>query len=85
VNARATFLCLAIVICARRAEAESRVSLIEPGAERRATGFSLMDAKRTGVTFTNVLAPERHLTNNILLNGSGLACGDVDGDGRPDI
>ena len=39
----------------------------------------------TGITFTNRLAQERHLTNQILLNGSGVAAGDVDGDGWCDL
>jgi enediyne biosynthesis protein E4 len=48
-------------------------------------GFTLLEAKATGVLFTNSLAQERHLTNQILLNGSGVACGDVDGDGWTDL
>ena len=48
-------------------------------------GFTLMPANATGITFTNRLAQERHLTNQILLNGSGVAAGDVDGDGWCDL
>jgi hypothetical protein len=48
-------------------------------------GFTLIEAKVTGVLFTNRLALERQLTNQILLNGSGVACGDVDGDGWTDV
>lgn len=48
-------------------------------------GFTLMSPKATGVTFTNRLAQERHLTNQILMNGSGVAAGDVDGDGWCDL
>lgn len=44
-----------------------------------------MDAASTGLAFTNVIPERRHLTNQILLNGSGLAAGDVDGDGRTDV
>src|SRR5678815_5298750 len=36
-------------------------------------------------TFTNVVPEARSLTNHILLNGSGVAAGDVDGDGFCDI
>jgi len=49
------------------------------------TGFELLPPQTTGITFTNWLTQERHLTNQILLNGSGVACGDVDGDGWCDV
>ena len=48
-------------------------------------GFSLMDNRSTGVLFTNFISEDRHLTNQILLNGSGVAAGDVDGDGWCDL
>ncbi len=48
-------------------------------------GFTLLNAGSTGVTFSNLLAQHRHLTNQILLNGSGVAAGDVDGDGLADL
>lgn len=48
-------------------------------------GFESMRAEASGVRFTNVCAQERHLTNQILLNGSGVAAGDVDGDGWCDL
>ncbi len=48
-------------------------------------GFTLVPPAQSGVTFTNVLAEPRHLTNQILLNGSGVAAGDVDGDGWADL
>ncbi len=38
-----------------------------------------------GIAFTNAIAPQRYLTNQIPLNGSGVALGDVDGDGIPDV
>ncbi len=44
-------------------------------------GFTLILPEATGVKFTNVLSPEKSLTNQIYLNGSGVAVGDVDGDG----
>lgn len=49
------------------------------------TGFTLLPPGMTGVHFTNQLAEDRHLTNQIYLNGSGVAAGDVDGDGRCDL
>ncbi len=44
-----------------------------------------MDGHATGITFTNLLAESRSLTNQIYLNGSGVAAGDVDGDGWCDL
>ena len=49
------------------------------------TGFELLPPESTGVRFTNVLAESRSLTNHILLNGSGVAAGDVDSDGWCDL
>ncbi len=40
---------------------------------------------RTGIAFTNLLPVTRYGTNQILLNGSGVAAGDVDGDGWCDV
>jgi hypothetical protein len=48
-------------------------------------GFTLMPGTETGVVFTNVLSDAHAAENQIRLNGSGLALGDVDGDGLPDI
>jgi len=54
-----------------------------PGAGR--TGFTRLPAELTGIAFTNRLSEERSLTNTIVNNGSGVAAGDVDGDGRCDL
>ena len=48
-------------------------------------GFTLLPSSQTGINFVNVLPEQRHLTNQILLNGSGVAAGDVDGDGWCDL
>jgi hypothetical protein len=48
-------------------------------------GFTLVAPSDTGITFTNLVPEQRHLTNQILLNGSGVAAGDIDGDGRCDL
>ncbi|HOW67387.1 MAG TPA: VCBS repeat-containing protein [Candidatus Paceibacterota bacterium] len=48
-------------------------------------GFTLISPRESGVWFTNVLPQSRYLTNQILPNGSGVAAGDVDGDGRCDL
>ena len=50
-----------------------------------AAGFSHVDSGKSGLRFTNTVPEDRHLTNQIYLNGSGVAAGDVDGDGRCDV
>jgi hypothetical protein len=49
------------------------------------TGFALMPPASTGVSFTNYLSPDGGQTNMVLWNGSGVAAGDVDGDGMCDL
>src|SRR4051794_17179852 len=49
------------------------------------TGFTLLNAAQTGINFTNVLSDKAAEKNRILENGSGVALGDVDGDGLCDI
>src|SRR5438128_2065733 len=61
-----------------------RYALLQLSGTRR-EGFVLLSPAQTGVTFTNSLPEDRHLTNQILLNGSGVAAGDVDGDGWCDL
>jgi hypothetical protein len=48
-------------------------------------GFTLLDPAATGITFTNRLDAEAEAGNHNLLNGSGVALGDYDGDGRCDL
>ncbi len=48
-------------------------------------GFTLMPGRDTGVTFTNIIRESTYFTNQIYLNGSGVAAGDVDGDGLCDV
>ena len=48
-------------------------------------GFTRMDPAATGVGFTNELRGDLALTNAVAHNGAGVAVGDVDGDGRPDL
>src|SRR5438094_5042787 len=52
---------------------------------RSRPGFVPLPSAATGIFFTNRLAVERYLTNQIYLNGSGVAAGDVDGDGLVDL
>ena len=49
------------------------------------TGFSLLSPAETGLVFTNELSDLAVARNRILENGSGVALGDVDGDGLCDV
>ena len=49
------------------------------------SGFVLMPGQTTGIRFTNSLPETRLMLNQNLLNGSGVALGDYDGDGLCDI
>jgi len=59
--------------------------VLSPAPSPGSHGFTSLPPDTTGITFTNVLDGERSLTNQIFLNGSGVALGDVDGDELPDL
>lgn len=44
-----------------------------------------LPAEATGIRFTNRVSMAQAMENNNLLNGAGLALGDVNGDGLPDL
>jgi hypothetical protein len=69
---------------ARGAEAPYRWVPLEVPRGGQA-GFTLLDPAQTGLDFTNTLSEENASGNQIRLNGSGVALGDVDGDGWCDI
>ena len=48
-------------------------------------GFTELGPEQTGITFTNTLDTWLGEANRVLFNGSGVAVGDYDGDGLPDI
>ena len=48
-------------------------------------GFTLLRPEQTRVTFTNSLDEWASTTNRVLNNGSGVAAGDFDNDGRVDL
>jgi hypothetical protein len=56
----------------------------QPGSGAK-PGFTLMSPNATGVWFTNALEGDLYLTNAVAHNGAGVAIGDVDGDGLPEI
>src|SRR5687768_8622010 len=49
------------------------------------SGFQKIDASKLGINFTNEVSATRAILNRNLLNGSGVALGDFDGDGWCDI
>ena len=48
-------------------------------------GFAEVPASRTGIRFVNTVTLDNALANRHLAQGGGVAIGDVDGDGLPDI
>src|SRR5207302_281377 len=52
-----------------------------PVSKSGPTGFTLLPPAVTGIGFTNQLSDTNAALNQIRLNGSGVAAGDVDGDG----
>ncbi len=67
-----------------RAEEEYRWRPLERRGDA-AGGFTSLSASRTGIAFRNDFSEESLLENDILANGSGVALGDFDGDGRTDV
>ena len=49
------------------------------------TGFRLLSPDETGIHFTNTLEERTGEANRVLFNGSGVAVGDFDNDGLPDL
>jgi hypothetical protein len=52
---------------------------------RGRTGLRQMPPSTTGITHRNDVADERAIYNRQLLTGAGVAAGDIDGDGLPDL
>jgi len=84
-----TILSLWLSVCCRGAAgfdwsegAGYRSRGVNPASGGKA-GFTSMIA--TGITFTNRLSGDAYLTNAVAHNGSGLAIGDVDGNGKFDL
>lgn len=49
------------------------------------TGYAVIPSVTSGISFTNRLDELAGAANRVLYNGAGLAAGDYDGDGRPDL
>ena len=66
-----------------KAEGARFIELTPVGAGR--TGFTLLGPDATGLAFTNRVSEKTVAMNRIMEDGSGVALGDVDGDGWCDI
>ena len=80
----AVSVCLFLAATAGGADAPYRCVPLDVAQGGKA-GFTLLDPAQTGLNFTNTLSEENASQNQIRLNGSGVALGDVDGDGWCDI
>ena len=58
-------------------------ALSVPGSAK--IGFTILAPEQTGIAFTNLLDEKSAAANRVLYNGSGVAVGDFDNDGWPDI
>jgi hypothetical protein len=67
-----------------KSEPGIRRAMVRPGPGA-GPGFTLQPASATGIEFTNHLAEATVARNRLLELGSGVALGDVDGDGRVDV
>ena len=59
----------------------SKLVVASPGK----TGFALLPAAASGIQFQNLITPAAAAANNNLMNGSGVAAADFDGDGWCDL
>lgn len=62
-----------------------RLPVRTPSGGGVGVGFRALDLGRSGIQFTNRLEEASAAQNRILENGSGVALGDVDGNGLPDL
>jgi len=67
-----------------KSEAGFRRATVQPGLGA-GPGFALQLSSSTGLGFTNHLAEATVARNRLLELGSGVALGDIDGDGRVDV
>ncbi|HAM73630.1 MAG TPA: hypothetical protein DCM86_18510, partial [Verrucomicrobiales bacterium] len=74
----------ALCIAAMHAGAAPHVTRVVPGSAAR-PGFTRVPGALSGIRFVNTLTAEQAARNQIRLNGSGVAAGDIDGDGLCDL
>src|SRR6266536_5493180 len=74
----------AMFIPYRSFSASAKATFLEIRSRKEA-GFTRVEASKAGIRFANMCPASRSITNQIYLNGSGLAAGDVDGDGWCDL
>ena len=68
---------------AEAAEGWRSIPLAVPASGR--TGFTRMDAAQAGITFSNTVSDAQVSENRLVEDGSGVAAGDIDGDGLCDL
>lgn len=78
---------MAVAFCGSAPAAPVPVSgpLVVPSASGRAVGFEPLTSGRTGIGFIHTVALARSMTNQLLLDGAGVALADVDRDGNADV
>ena len=89
---RAVATALLVAGCSREAPSPGAWQDVEgsrwrdlAGPGRGTAGFTALPPTRTGITLANTVSEEAAYQNRHLMHGSGVAIGDVDGDGLPDI
>lgn len=83
--ATSAIIALALMLCTRMfAAADAQITPL-PAVANLPAGFTTMLPPQTLIGFSNAIPESRFKTNQILLNGSGVAAGDVDGDGLCDL
>ena len=70
-----------IRLAGRRGVELANLEEAKPGAHR----FELLEPSVTHVDFKNLVTERSGAANRVLYNGSGVAVGDYDGDGLPDV
>ncbi len=82
----AAFRLAAAVLVLLLASCKEKPASREP--EHAASGFTILSSGQTGLAFTNTIndSPELNYFNyQYLYNGGGVAAGDINGDGLPDL
>jgi hypothetical protein len=83
---RAFIFAASVLLCVPNRAADSHItSRALPVPTVGKTGFEKLSPAQTGINFTNFLSDPRSVANRNLLSGSGVACGDIDGDGLCDL